>query len=96
MRKRKRTNELSLELIFKEQTMAINVRGQAPQPSCSGGGAQVTGDLAVCTVITKVGGRSSGRIPEETMPWAERGGNGKRGIRVIMCILVKNAYTQRQ
>lgn len=31
MRKRKRTNELLLELIFKEQTKVTNMAGQAPQ-----------------------------------------------------------------
>lgn len=56
MRKRKRTNELLLELIFKEQTKAIDVAGQAPQAQLRWGKPQVTGDLAVGMVSgTKVG-----------------------------------------
>lgn len=50
MRKRKGTNELLLELIFKEQTKVIHMAGQAPRLSCSGVRTQVTG--------TKLGGHS--------------------------------------
>lgn len=59
MRKRNRTNELLLEVIFKEQTKIIDVAGQAPQAQLHWGKPQVTGDLAVCIVIgTKVGDHS--------------------------------------
>ena len=36
MRKRKRTHELLLELIFKEQTKAITVGGQTPEAQLQG------------------------------------------------------------
>lgn len=47
-----RTNELLLQVIFKEQTKAMDVGGPTPSLSCWGS-AWVTADLAVCIVITK-------------------------------------------
>lgn len=72
-----RTNELLLELIFKEQTKAINVRGLTPVSPLLGKHL-VTRDPAVCTMITKELG---GRTREMTVQ-----GIRERSVGVIMCV----------